>query len=297
MTLMTLKTLMTLMTLMTLNTLMTLKTLNPINTPKKKTNNVNILKIIYTFAPNNTKMIAAILAAGMAKRLRPLTDTQPKCMLKVGTRSLIGRTAEALLQAGISEAVVVTGYRGEMIHSFLDNNYPELNAHYVVNEDYETTNSIYSLWLTKTYTAGRDFMLLDSDILFHPDIITRLLEEEGTVLAMNRHACGEEEMKVVVDSRGMVCQISKGCDPQAAAGELVGIEKIDAAYSKALFEELAVMQTKEHLTGIFYEKAFERLIAKGFLFRAIDTTKMFSMELDTIDDFARAKEIIPKELF
>ena len=64
-------------------------------------------------------MIGVILAAGMAKRLRPLTDECPKCLLKVGERTLLARTVDAMLDAGITELVVVTGYRGEMLRDFL----------------------------------------------------------------------------------------------------------------------------------------------------------------------------------
>ena len=55
-------------------------------------------------------MIGVILAAGMAKRLRPLTDNSPKCLLRVGERSLLQRTVDALIAGGIDELVVVTGY-------------------------------------------------------------------------------------------------------------------------------------------------------------------------------------------
>lgn len=60
-------------------------------------------------------MIAVILAAGMAKRLRPLTDNKPKCLLKVGERTLLQRSVDSLVAAGISEFVVVTGYLSAMI--------------------------------------------------------------------------------------------------------------------------------------------------------------------------------------
>ena len=55
-------------------------------------------------------MIGVILAAGMAKRLRPLTDERPKCLLTVGERTLLQRTVDAIITAGINELVVVTGY-------------------------------------------------------------------------------------------------------------------------------------------------------------------------------------------
>ena len=58
----------------------------------------------------------------MAKRLRPLTDACPKCLLKIGERTLLQRTVDAMIAAGINELVVVTGYRGEMIRDFLTEN-------------------------------------------------------------------------------------------------------------------------------------------------------------------------------
>ena len=116
-------------------------------------------------------MIGVILAAGMAKRLRPLTDTQPKCLLKVGERTLLERTVDAQLAAGINELVVVTGYRGEMIRNFLTEHYPSLTIHFIHNADYEHNNNIFSLWMTRPYTDGKDFLLMDSDILLDPQLV------------------------------------------------------------------------------------------------------------------------------
>jgi hypothetical protein len=79
-------------------------------------------------------------------------------------------------------------------------------------------------------------------------------------------------------------------------GESVGIEKMTAAYSEALFRELDQMILNEGLIDIFYERAFERLIPQGHTFRVIDTTDYFSYELDTPEDFHRAQELMPAEL-
>ena len=242
-------------------------------------------------------MIGVILAAGMAKRLRPLTDTRPKCLLQVGERTLLQRTVDALLQAGISELVVVTGYRGNMLRDFLQQHYPQLTIHFIDNVDYEHNNNIFSLWLTRPYTDGRDFLLMDSDILFDPAIVRRMLAEGGTALALNRHELGEEEIKVIVNADNKVVELSKTCSISDAIGESVGIEKIAADYSVALFRELEQMIDHEGLIDIFYECAFERLIPQGHLFKVVDTTDMFSIELDTVDDFNRAKELIPATLY
>ena len=242
-------------------------------------------------------MIGVILAAGMARRLRPLTDTRPKSLLTVGERTLLQRTVDAMVAAGIDELVVVTGYRAEMLRTFLTEHYPTLLIHFIHNADYEHNNNIFSLWMTRPYTDGRDFLLMDSDILFDPAVLPYLLKNEGTVLAVNNHELGEEEIKVITDAEGYVTEISKTCSIEAAIGESVGIEKMDATYSTALFQELEQMIEREGLINVFYELAFERLIPQGHRFRTVDTTSFFSIELDTVEDFNRAKELIPAELY
>ena len=203
-------------------------------------------------------MLGVILAAGMAKRLRPLTDERPKCLLKVGERTLLQRTVDGMIAAGIRELVVVTGYRANMI---------------------------------------RDFLLMDSDILCDPAIIPTVINVGDSALALNRHELGEEEMKVVADAEGRITEISKTCSPAEAAGESVGIEKIGADYSTALFRELRQMIEREGLIDIFYERAFERLIPQGHTFRIVDTTSLFSIELDTPEDFENAQRLIPAALW
>jgi choline kinase len=250
-------------------------------------------------------MVGVILAAGMAKRLRPLTDECPKCLLKVGERTLLQRTVDAMLAAGIRELVVVTGYRGEMLRDFLTEHYlspltsqpSPLNIHFIHNADYEHNNNIFSLWMTRPYTDGKDFLLMDSDILCDPETVQRMVNEQGTALALNRHECGEEEIKIITDANDRVVELSKTCSIADAIGESVGIERIAADYSSALFRELEQMIEHEGLIDIFYERAFERLIPQGHHFRVVDTTDLFSIELDTVEDFNRAKELIPAELY
>lgn len=242
-------------------------------------------------------MIAVILAAGMASRLRPLTDRCPKCLLQVGQRTLLQRTVDALVANGVDELVVVTGYRNEMIEDFLKVHYPALKLHLIHNAVYSSTNNIYSLYLAREQVEGKPFLLLDSDILFDPAIIARLLQQPETTLAVNNHELGDEEIKVIVDGQNRIQEISKVCSIADAIGESVGIEKMNADYSAALFAELVPMMEQERQVNVFYEKAFERLIPQGYCFKATDTTDLFSIELDTVEDFERARELVPAHLY
>lgn len=243
-------------------------------------------------------MIGVILAAGMAKRLRPLTDKMPKCLLKVGERTLLERTVDAMRQCGITELVVVTGYKAEMIKDFLESFDPQGNLRftYLHNADYEHNNNIYSLWMAGEVVRDREFLLMDSDILCDPAAVARIAIEPCSALAVNRHELGEEEMKVCVDADMNITEISKTCRPEDAMGESVGIEKFTAEYSSALYKELDQMILEEKLIDIFYERAFERLIPQGHTFRVVDTTDYFSYELDTPEDYYRAQEMMPQEL-
>ena len=244
-------------------------------------------------------MKAIILAAGMASRLRPLTLTTPKSLLKVGDRSLLQRSMDALIANGVREFCIVTGYLHEMIEDFVKEQYADsIKVTFVYNKVYETTNNIYSLWLARPFAEGEEVLLLDSDLLYDPQIITHVLATDApNVLTLIRHELGEEEMKVVTDAQGSIREISKTCNPADAAGESLGIEKMGREYTRALYHELEPMMNREHLENVFYERAFERLIPQGHTYQVLDVTELFSCELDTIEDFENAKAKIPENLF
>ena len=233
----------------------------------------------------------------MAKRLRPLTDEKPKCLLEVGGKTLLQRTVDAMISAGVKEFVVVTGYRAEMIREFLTVNYQLSIINYIDNVDFEHNNNIFSLWLAMQKLHGQEVLLMDSDILCDPEAVRRVAKKTNPALAMQQHELGEEEMKIVVDEAGRITEISKTCSPADAIGESVGIEKMTPAYTEAIYQELRKMILDEGQIDIFYERAFERLIPQGHTFEVVDTTDLFSYELDTPEDLEKASAALPKELY
>lgn len=244
-------------------------------------------------------MKAVILAAGMASRLRPLTNNTPKCLLNVGERPLLQRSMDAIIKSGVKDFVIVTGYLHEMIEEFVAKQYgSSINVKFIHNSVFDSTNNIYSLWLARPEVDGEEFLLLDSDLLYDPQIVAKVLASDShNVLTLIKHDLGEEEMKVVTDANGAITEISKTCNPADAAGESLGIEKIGKEYSTALYKELENMMNEEHLENKFYELAFERLIPQGFTYSVLDVTELFSCELDTVEDFENAKQKIPAELY
>jgi len=90
-------------------------------------------------------MQAIILGAGIGRRLRPLTNDLPKCMVAVNGTPILVNTLNILSDLGVREAILVVGHRKESITEVIGPTHRGVKITYVVNEDYETTNNIYSL--------------------------------------------------------------------------------------------------------------------------------------------------------
>ena len=242
-------------------------------------------------------MKGIILAAGVASRLRPLTDALPKCLLEIGKKSLLERTLSNLLREGVTDLIIVTGFKEEMIRAFVAKRFPGLDVVYIHNPRFDATNNIYSLWLARDLISDNGIMLLDSDLLFDGRIIEALLSSpHENCIALCRHELGEEEIKVIVDDRNRITEISKTCSIEKAMGESLGIEKFSLPLVTDLFRELDQMIIEENQVSVFYEKAFERIIKKGAAIHPVDITHLFSMEIDTPEDFERASRCIPEHL-
>lgn len=238
-------------------------------------------------------MKAVILAAGVASRLRPLTNHTPKCLLKVGSKNILELTIENLLANNISEIIIVTGYLENKIRDFINLRFPDLNITFLYNEFYESTNNIYSLWLTRNDLNGDDMLLMDSDIVFNRQIIEKLCSsEKKNCLALKRQELSNEEIKVRIDQKGRVLEISKEVNLSEAAGESVGIELFSKEVIPALFKIIDRKVIIENNVNQFYEAAFQELInSSSHEIYIVDITEYFCMEIDTAEDLKLAGEL------
>jgi choline kinase len=239
-------------------------------------------------------MKTVILAAGMAKRLKPLTDNTPKCLLKVGSKSILERTIDNLIKNNISEIIVVTGFLREMIEEYLTTNYPQINFTFIYNEKYDSTNNIYSLWLAKGEVLGHQMLLLDSDIVFDSRIVEQILssEFENCLSLRSTKTLTTEEIKCLLNDDGSIKEISKVINPPDAVGESIGIEKFSKDLVFRLFTILdrKILDDKE--VNIFYEAAFEDAINSGAKIYPVDVKNYKCMEVDTIEDFEIVASVV-----
>ena len=237
-------------------------------------------------------MKGVILAAGVASRLRPLTDSRPKCLLDVGGKTILALTLENLMAAGIRDIVMVTGYREDQIRRFVAEQFPSLDVAFVTNEQYATTNNSYSLWLSRPAVGGDGIMLLDSDIVFDRRILGLLLDaREPDCLAMvSGKSLGDEEIKMKLGPGGRVLRIGKDVRPAEAAGESIGIEKMSAPFMERLYTILDRTIVDRKTVHLFYEAAFQEAIDAGAVMTAIDVGTLPCIEIDTPDDLESARD-------
>ena len=129
-------------------------------------------------------MQAIILAAGMGRRLGELTRTQTKCMVEVSGTRLIDRMLTQLSTLPLTRIVIVVGYQADGLSAHINEQFPELNIEYVMNEVYDRTNNIYSLALAKDKLLEDDTLLIESDLILDSRLFPLLLDNEWPNLAL-----------------------------------------------------------------------------------------------------------------
>ena len=234
--------------------------------------------------------VAVLLCAGSSTRLRPLTDDRPKCLLDVGGESILARAERMLLSAGVRELVIATGYRQEDVRAALAKSPAKVT--FCHNADYASTQNAVSLHYCAPALEGRTFFKLDGDVLFHGAVLERLAADRAplSVAVERRDDLGDEEMKILADG-DRILAFGKGLDPRRAAGESIGIEKVDPAASARLFRALA-RAVGTGRTGLYYEDVYGELIAEGMSAHAVDVSDLPWIEIDTADDLARARKSV-----
>jgi choline kinase len=234
--------------------------------------------------------IAVILAAGTGTRLRPLTDDLPKCLLEVAGRSLLERLLDRLADAGLRRAVIVTGYRAELIEARLAAAPPPLQVATVVNTAYAVTNNAASLLTARALIGSQDFVLCDADVLLSADAIPALLRstDDCTLLVDADSPFDAESMKVELGPAGHAIRIHKQLSRDASAGESIGIQKIGGAALALFWKELGATVVRDAARA-YYEDTFQTMIDRGAAFGICRVSPDSWIEIDDAIDLARAR--------
>jgi choline kinase len=236
-------------------------------------------------------MKALILAAGMGKRLKPITDRIPKTLIKIEDKPILGHILTNIKECGIEDVLIVTGYRDELIHQYVGNGSKwGLNVNYCHNKSYNTTENIFSVDLASKDLEGDDFILINADDLFSPFILWKLKEAQGDiVLAVdNQGTVGTEEMKVYTDGNGRITAVSKTLDPVESYGEDIGIIKFSKTGGRAFLDTIKRI-IKERGYHFYFQEAIHDLSTKDYPITYIKVGNEPWIEIDDHFDLKWAK--------
>jgi len=236
-------------------------------------------------------MTGVILAAGRGSRLNGTAGDKPKCLLRLGSETLLERQIRALRCVGVDDIVVVVGCQADRVRQSCGP-----TVRYVENARFAETNSLYSLWTARALLS-HGFVVLNCDVLFHPGLLGELLiaHHDAALLidyrSADRPPYGDEEMKVKV-REGLVLDMSKTLAPEDADGENLGIVKFGPASAPALVAILDRVVADGGLRD-WAPRAF-REFAQSHPLHAIDAAGRPWIEIDFPEDYQRAlRHVLP----
>jgi choline kinase len=244
-------------------------------------------------------MHAIILAAGRGSRLAEHNPIgQPKCLMEIGGRSLLSRHLDLLQQLRIRRVDLVVGYEADQIieHVAHSISRPEVAFHF--NPRYQQ-GSVISLWAAhESLLLGSDTLLMDADVLYHPEILKRLVDSKrpNCFLLDQDFVPGDEPVKIAVRD-GLMVEFRKRLEADLDyqfLGESVGFFRFSAAMSAKLAEECARFDA-EGLADAPHEEALRNLLMlEPAAFGFEDVSGLPWIEIDFPEDVTRASsQILP----
>ena len=137
---------------------------------------------------------AVILAAGRGTRMRELTNELPKPMIELRGKPVLQHIVEGLRDAGISELLLIVGYRADAVRDFFgDGSRHNVAIQYVTQTVQDGTGRVVDL--ARDFVANRSFILAYGDILVDPSNYKRLVDVPDDVEAFLTITRGEDVSK------------------------------------------------------------------------------------------------------
>lgn len=230
-------------------------------------------------------MKAVILSAGQGTRLLPLTADRPKCLVHVGSRTILEHQVDALHFAGIDDITIVGGYRADRLRAFIEQRWGNAGPKLVLNPFFAVSSSISSVWAARDALAG-PFCLMNGDTIFDGGLIADVLAArvDGIGLAVERaEEPQHDDMRVRLSPGGRVLQVQKGLSPLLAQHRSLGLIVAPTAWADYLAALEAVIAGPDG-TQSFHHDIIGRMAKNGGV-TAIEARGRWG-EIDNGDDIA-----------
>lgn len=243
-------------------------------------------------------MKAIILAAGIGTRLKPLTDTIPKCLVKVHDKNILENALICLQQIEVDETIIVIGYHGNKIIEYFGNNFNGMKLTYVENKIYDKTNTSYSLWLAlENLVFDEKLLLLEGDVFFEKKLLFKLISDVYSAsTAVQKYNPLLDGSFVEVKNEIVFDWIHKSKrTPQFTIEDKYKTINI-YSFSKGFVETILHPVLKNHIKANGMNEPIEYIMQdivkyRGGLIHAVDMENIKWFEIDDINDLENAERI------
>lgn len=255
---------------------------------------------------------AIVIAAGRGKRLGAHTEEIPKCMVQVGAQPILGWVWKALASVGVDELVVIRGYHGDVLETFVRSLVPEVQ--FVDNDDWPTNNVLLSLAKARRFLDQPTYLTY-SDIIFTPAVARAAAGSSAEIgLVIDRdfrsiytgrteHPLEEGEVSDLMPD-GSVARVGKrALPPEEAIGEFIGLSRLgargvatvantlDALTHQFAGREDAPFQRAATYRNAYLTDLWQLLIDTGVRIDPVLIDGQWR-EIDTGQDLDRARELV-----
>ena len=237
-------------------------------------------------------MTAIILAAGVARRLAPLTDHTQKSLLPVGGRAILARMLEALHAVGVRRVVIVVGHCADQVRALAARAPAGMTIECIHNPAYQKGSSL-SLYCARDLIAREPTLIMDTDVVFPREFLRRLVASPAAqaFLIDEGFADTGEEVKIYVQD-GQVIALGKKVVPRAwdRVGEGIGFFKCGPEAGRELIGLLEQV-IDDSQGSCEYEDALHLLVGRQRV-DAVGVTGLPWTEVDFAEDLDRAQTVI-----
>lgn len=216
-------------------------------------------------------MKAIIPVAGVGTKLRPHTYTQPKALIPLAGKTILGITIDQLQEAGIKDFIFIIGYLGEKIQDFVTGSYPHLNCHFVTQSERHGTG--YAIDLTKEIVGNDEVLIVLGDTIAEYNV-QEIIDAPTSMLGVKKVDDPRNFGVAEIEEDGFISRVvEKPAIPKSNMA-LVGIYRIKE--SGILFSCLSsISETKTSYEEFSLTDALDCMLQKGVKFGSFKVANWF----------------------
>lgn len=241
-------------------------------------------------------MRAIILAAGEGKRLRPYTDNVPKSLVKIGKFTMLEHQLELFNKNDI-KSTVVAGY--------LNNKIKEIHSDVLINEQYATTNMLFTLFKARHLLSG-DVIISYGDITYTEDTLVKLINDKSEISITidqnwkeywsKRYENPLDDLETLVKKDNELIEIGNvPLNYEKIHGQFMGLMKISKTAIQKFIDvyddcEKANRINNKDFTNAYTTDFLQELVNRSIKVNTIDIYDPW-IEIDSVEDYMNPETI------